>query len=406
MPGPQKGNSSLQELYVQLDIRERKEDGSFYEGSFNLHAWVKQKLALENQNKVILIQGGSGQGKTAFCKMFAIDVYENLYPVFIPVLIDLKKITSVKETLSETFRLCLQAHNYFTQNSSWLTDYDNKHLILLDGFDELALPSDNIREFIEQILEFQKCTENQFLITGRTLFSQVDDLFDGTDKTITAQIELMKFELQKRWIEKWSNTISDQTAGREFEYFLLGKLDDPEHLGCPEDIKTELAGEPLSLYLLATLFYEKKISQQDFLSSRGSEGRIKIYKKALESALNASIESKQYKHLAKSMDIFDDSLLEEILTEVVLCLISEKGRPVTISEIKQSFIGNPNLRDKLFSEAHREKINSQEFDKVLIILLTNFYIFTKKVKGDFLADFAHKSFGEFLFAKSIKDLFF
>jgi len=38
-------------------------------------------------------------------------------------------------------------------------------------------------------------------------------------------------------------------------------------------------------------------------------------------------------------------------------------------------------------------------------LLTNFYIFTKKVKGDFLADFAHKSFGEFLFAKSIKDLF-
>jgi uncharacterized protein YjbI with pentapeptide repeats len=405
IPGPKKDKLSLREVYVQLDIRERKEDGLFHEGSYNLHTWVKQKLASKNQNKIILIQGGSGQGKTAFCKMFAIDVYANLYPVFIPVLINLEKITSVERTLTETFRPCLQAHNYFTQNSSWLTDSDNRHFILLDGFDELALPSDSIREFIEQILDFQMCNENQFLITGRTLFSQIDDLFDGADKIIAAQIELMNFDLQKRWIEKWSNTISDTTAGREFEYFLLGKPDDPDQLGCPEDIKAELAGEPLSLHLLATLFYKKEISRQDFLGSRGSEGRIKIYNKALESALNTTIKSKQYKYLARSIDNFDDSLLEEILAELVICLLNSKGRSVTISEIKQSLFGNPNLKSQIFFEALKEKINFKEFDKSLIALLTNFYVLIKKTRDDFQVDFYHKSFSEFLLAKSVKRLF-
>ena len=288
---------SLRDLYVPLKIRE---DVSSYNAPINssihesigAHKWIKYILK-SDIDKIILVQGESGQGKSAFCEMFADELSREHDLEFIPVLIRLKDIVEIKEDLEETLQHRLRRiHRYFLNSQNWLIDTSLRFLILLDGFDEITIGLGEIRDFIGQILDLQENTNHQFLITGRYFSPKaIDDLFRGADNIILGRIQLMDLALQKKWIEKWSAAISSREIGEEYEAFLYGLKDDDDLVikpGCPKDIVDKLAGEPLSIYLLASLFQIGEINNSDFLIDDGFDGRVKIYQHVLEQTLQKS----------------------------------------------------------------------------------------------------------------------
>jgi uncharacterized protein YjbI with pentapeptide repeats len=364
---------------------------------------MRNLLDSENRDQVIFIQGGSGQGKTAFCKMLSSEIYKHKYLDFIPVFIQLQDLKTVKDTLAETFRPCLQAHSFFSKNLNWLADEKNKFLIVLDGFDELTISPEEIQYLVDQITKLQENLHHQFLITGRSLTSrETENFFGGYDNIIVGQLQLMSPRIQDQWIEKWSSVISNQDTGQKFRMFLHGDPDDLSQPGCPEDIKLELAGEPLSLYLLANLFKTGDISPNDFRGSDESQGRVKIYQKVLERALKRVEESRNYKHLSRKYEISESIDLEELLMNVALCTVHSNGESVRISEIKQRIRGGSSSSKTWIDEFLKDSRKKSDVDKLIQSLLLNFYIRLDKQNNEDSLKFIHRSFCEFLFAKKIK----
>lgn len=132
---------TLQDLYVQLEVQPLTPDGKFDENSKpkNIHDWVKTTLKPQQPKKVIFIQGEAGRGKSAFCKMFAYWVQEEIYPEFIPILVRLQKVQDLGGSFKQTLEIFLEGLDFVQSDSGWLTDKNTQFLFLLDGFDELLL---------------------------------------------------------------------------------------------------------------------------------------------------------------------------------------------------------------------------------------------------------------------------
>ena len=394
---------SLRHLYVPLEIQEINQEGILNDDSFDSHAWVKNLLLSDDREHIILIQGDSGQGKTALCRMLASEIFRESSLDFIPVFIQFQSLDKLNETLIETFRPCLQTHEFFVENGKWLTDSEQKFLIILDGFDEVALPLEEVQKLIEQIIEFQRDTQNQFLLTSRSLASQeTEKVFGGYGNILSGQIQRMKPSLQSQWIDNWSIAISDQNAGEEFRVFLEGDPGDLTRPGCPKDIRSELAGEPLSLYLLASLFHSGDIGHKDFIGADEAEGRVKIYQRALEKALQRVAKSKLYKQLSKKRKLSGSVDLEPLLMETALCIVHSNSESVSFSTIKRRFEDGLSPVKKWIDESLQDADPGSGVSKLVNSFLTSFYVCLGRQSNDTSLRFVHKSFGEFLFAKKLK----
>ncbi|MGP1387822.1 MAG: hypothetical protein ACTS2F_30070, partial [Thainema sp.] len=125
LPGFTKPEISLGQIYTQLEVEEIDSNGKISAGQrpISSHSWVNKILLAGELTKPILIQGDSGQGKSSFCSMYFREVYRELYPAYIPVLINLREIEDVKETLTKTFEGCLEFRfPSLLRNRQWLSD--------------------------------------------------------------------------------------------------------------------------------------------------------------------------------------------------------------------------------------------------------------------------------------------
>ena len=123
--------------------------------------------------------------------MFADWVRQALYPAYIPILIRLRQVKVLASTLTATLKNCLETHDFVVSDVGWLTDKNTRFLFLLDGFDELLLEgreSGGLKEFLQQIEQFQKGSHHRFLITGRPLSLQ------GIERIITQSENLERVE--------------------------------------------------------------------------------------------------------------------------------------------------------------------------------------------------------------------
>ncbi len=96
----------LQDIYVLLEIQPLETSGEENsESPRSIEEWAIEKL-LDPQSKAILfIQGEAGRGKSVFCRMFADLVRREL--AFTPILIRLREILTLGDTLTETLEDCL-----------------------------------------------------------------------------------------------------------------------------------------------------------------------------------------------------------------------------------------------------------------------------------------------------------
>ncbi len=324
---------------------------------------------------IILIEAGPGRGKTFFCKMFANRIANEIYPIFIPILIKLRNI-NLQQGFIETLK------KYFTEthneeiDTNFLNDF--KFIFILDGFDELQIQQDSevVKKLFDQLQYFQQNhPKHRVILTGRPFALPPEP--DLTQNLMRFELQPMDNELREQWLKKWEAIIYPGLA-EPFKEFLNK---------CPEQIN-DLAGEPLLLTLLAGMYRDGIIENSSFDNITNSkQAKIIIYEQFFYGVINS-----QRGDLQEGITGLKPEDLETIITEAALCVV-QGGTEYSTIEI-------------LNKRLPKDITSSQE--KKLTNALTAFY-FRKNSSGskDSSKDkgggfeFIHKSFCEFSFAKRI-----
>ena len=396
---------TFKDLYVPLSVQRLDAEGKQEIGwPLEINDWANGVLAsAEAKREVMFIQGEAGRGKSVFCRMFASWVRERFAKAWVPILIRLRDVQEIKDSLSETLKRELENADFVQSDAGWLTDPNVRFLLIFDGFDELLLEgreSGGLKDFLQQVAKFQEGCHHQCLITGRPLALQ------GIDKQLTrignlerVRLEPMTDEQRVQWLAKWGElfTAAEATAFCDF----LG--------ACPNEISDGLAREPLLLYLLGRLHREKKetFNAQMFAGAEGIGARIKVYDESIKWVLEKQrLEWKKSgqpgENLNERLAGLDSDDLREVLQEAALCVVQSGSETAELAMLRKRFEEMNNPVSQLFERAQNE--TKQDADKTLNNLLTTFYL--QPGKGDKgSVEFAHKSFGEFLFAERLKRAF-
>jgi hypothetical protein len=390
---------TFRDLYVPLKVKEldAKDDANV-----ELEAWVKAILNDRDtkHKQVLFIQGEAGRGKSVFCRMFADWVRRELHPTFTPILIRLRDLRVLKDNLTDTLENYLQLFDFVTSDSGWLTDKNTRFLFLLDGFDELLLEgraTGGLKEFLEQVEQFQKdpFCRHQFLITGRPLALQGIERFLSQTKSLKrVELQPMDDSLQQKWLEKWS--VAAQVNKSEFEEFLQA---------CPDEVKDNLAREPLLLYLLARMHRDNRLKVEMFAGADGIKGKIRIYDESVKWVLEKQRDSENQNDNSR-LTGFESEDLRQFLTEAALCVVQSGNESARVMMLESRLKNSNNPAAKLIQDARQENASEKnQQDKLLNNLLTAFYI--KPASGDRggSVEFVHKSFSEFLFAERLLESF-
>jgi hypothetical protein len=380
----------LRDIYVPLEIQLLEISGEETSASPEpIEAWAIEKLLDFESKAIIFIQGEAGRGKSVFCRMFADLVRREL--AFTPILIRLREILTLGDTLTETLQQHLENFD-FSKDKSWLTNKNQRFLFLLDGFDELILQgrsTGGLKEFIEQVEKFQNTSHHRILITGRPLAMQGIEKSAFRNKCLErVKLLPMSDEIQDNWLRKWDAKFGFLEL-KAFLKFLRA---------CPADIEDKLAREPLLLYMLARIHRDGEITTAELSGTSGMAAKVKVYNKTIEWVL-----AKQREDL--NQKIFDFELeideLRQLLTEVAVCVIQSGNEISKVNAIEYRLTKDPNNNLKeLFDKIRGTAIGEE---KALNNLLTTFYIQPAQGDRDGAVEFAHKSFGEFLFAERIKE---
>lgn len=389
---------TFNDLYVPLSVKPLSVSGEETdEAAIGIHDWAAQLLEQSNRRaqesrKVGFIEGEAGRGKSVFCRMFAAMVRVELYPAFIPILIRLRDIRTLENNLTQTLETHLQDLDFVMSDRGWLTDENTRFLLIFDGFDELLLQgreSGGLKELIQQLGDFQKGSHHQCLVTGRPLALQgVDRMLSQTKNLVRVRLEPMAGEHRKAWIENWAKLFGAEET-KAFCSFLMT---------CPKDIDEGLAREPLLLYLLGRLHREQHFRAEVFAAAEGVQAKIRVYDESVRWVLE-----RQRQELNKRISGLETEDLRQVLQEAALCVVQSGNETAKLTMLKGRFVDDANPVAELLKQAQAETERTE--DKALNNLLTAFYL--KPGEGDRTGsvEFAHKSFGEFLFAERLRVAF-
>jgi uncharacterized protein YjbI with pentapeptide repeats len=384
---------TFRDLYVPLEATLLDSNGNAIQRSkpVVLEEWIGTMLQdPEKQKQVLFIQGEAGRGKSVFCRMFAERVARELHPTFTPIVVRLRHLLKLENSLTQTLSNYLENWDFVISDQGWLTDKRTRFLFLLDGFDELLLEgraSGGLKEFLQQIEGFQRNSEHRFLVTGRPLALQgIERLVSQTDCLERVELQAMNNSIRQAWLDKWKVKVSEAET-TDFEQFLNA---------CPEDIQEKLAREPLLLYLLARMHREKRLNAQMFLETKGIQAKILIYDEAVKWVLE-----KQRQNQNLRLTGLETEDLRRCLTEAALCVVQSGNESAKVATLQARLKDSSNPVATLIQKAKQETDTTDE--RVLNNLLTAFYV--KPASGDRggSVEFAHKSFGEFLFAERLKE---
>jgi Pentapeptide repeats (8 copies)/NACHT domain len=208
-------NLQLREIYVPLEIQPLAPSGENTSALPQpIEAWAIDKL-LDSESKAILfIQGEAGRGKSVFCRMFADLVRQEL--AFTPILIRLREILTLGDTLTETLQQYLENFD-FSKGKSWLIDKNQRFLFLLDGFDELILQgrsTGGLKEFIDRTegnlpQKKMKILKEQLPDREKELGIRQVDIYTG----LNVLILLLELHRYAQIRDEWKDSIAFYPSG-------------------------------------------------------------------------------------------------------------------------------------------------------------------------------------------------
>ncbi len=386
-------NVTFGKLYVPLMVQPLDISGKkTYESPIDIHAWAEKLLEQSEPRKVGFIEGEAGRGKSVFCRMFAAMVRLELYPAFIPILIRLREVGCLESNLTQTLETHLQALDFVQSDSGWLTDKNTRFLLIFDGFDELLLQGregGGLKELVQQLGDFQKNSHHQCLVTGRPLALQgVDRMLSQTKNLVRVRLKPMANAQRDEWLGNWAKLFGEVEA-QDFKAFLTA---------CPKDISEQLAREPLLLYLLGRLHRERHLNADMFAGAEGMQAKVRVYDESVKWVLE-----RQRQEVSEQIPGLVAEDLRQVLQAAALCVVQSGNETAKLAMLKSRFTDGANPVAELLKQARAETEKTE--DKALNNLLTAFYL--KPGEGDRSGsvEFAHKSFGEFLFAERLKVAF-
>ncbi len=385
---------TFQDIYVPLQARRIANDGipDQQKAPQMLEQWVMDWLNDQSTlDRVLLIQGEPGRGKSVFCRMFADWVRQHEYPRWVPIMIRLRDVHTIEKDFEETLRKAVDRD--FTRNDpGWLTDRNLRFLFLLDGLDELLLQgrtSGGLEHFLRQVGRFQEsCQSNsekghRVLITGRSLcWHSIERLMPPNLERL--EIMALNDSLQDRWLGQWGQLIGANPND------LTRILRDQQ---LPESVR-ELAREPLLLYLLAAMHRDGELNLAMFAQAAGAKAKIIIYQKTL----NWVLTQQRPKQLNRELTELETAELRRILAEAGLCVVQSEGECALLSMITQRLQNDDKAQILLAQAAQRLQ------EHPLRNALVAFYL--QPGQGQTGAvEFTHKSFSEFLCAERLVESF-
>ncbi|MCC3470793.1 MAG: pentapeptide repeat-containing protein [Microcoleus sp. PH2017_15_JOR_U_A] len=383
---------TFKDIYVPLKAKpiDKNGDPIEYAEAFNLETWAKQLLEdKDKQNLVMFVEAGPGRGKSVFCRMFSDWVRQHLHPVWTPVLIRLRDIPTLQKSFRETLKDAVNAG--FASDDGWLMDRNTRYFFFLDGFDELLMEgrsSGGLEQFLKQVGQFQRDCEqssemgHRVLITGRTLALQGIER-QMPDNLERVQIQVMNDELQQQWLSKWEAQFGAENTSA-FQQFLQDEC-------CPEQVKSDLAREPLLLYLLAAMHRDGRLKVEDFKGTDSTQAKILIYNQAV----NWVLTEQRSKWLNRNLTELETEDLRRILTEAGLCVVQSGVESAHVAMIEERLKSDNSVKTLL------EEAQKQIGDNPLRNALAVFYL--QQGSKDGSVEFVHKSFGEFLCAERLKE---
>ncbi|WP_019500105.1 NACHT domain-containing protein [Pseudanabaena sp. PCC 6802] len=400
------GKFALQDIYVPMKALKVDKNGNLVrsvednsgneieQSPFDLANWAEELLLdVQRSDRVMFIQGGPGRGKSAFCKIFANWVRENLHPLWTPILIRLRDIPNLQQSFENTLREAVSA-DFAKNDDGWLTDRNTRFLFLLDGFDELLMEgrtSGGLEQFLKQAGAFQrecaqsKDMQHRFLVTGRQLaLHGIERLLPQNFERV--EIQPMDADLQHRWLGKWAVLEGERTASA-FQSFL-------ESDNCPERVK-ELAREPLLIYLLAGMHRDGEIATETFAGISAVNAKVLIYEKAIDWILTKQRCDPSGQDVNKEITDMETATLRRILMEAGLCVVQAGGESAPIATIAER-LKDTEAGTKL------EDARKKQGDDAIKNALATFYLQPASGKEGSV-EFVHKSFGEFLCAERLKE---
>ena len=224
------------------------------------------------------------------------------------------------------------------------------------------------------------------LITGRTLALQ------GIERQMPDNLERVKIQvmddgLQQQWLSKWQAQFGAETTSA-FQQFL-------QHERCPQQVKSDLAREPLLLYLLAAMHRDGELKVEDFQGTNSTQAKILIYNQAVNWLLTKQRADNFNKRLNQALTGLETEDLRRILTEAGLCVVQSGEECAPVAMIGER------LREDNSVKALLEEAQKQIGDNPLRNALAVFYLQQGSKEGS--VEFVHKSFGEFLCAERLKE---
>ncbi|MFN6461190.1 MAG: pentapeptide repeat-containing protein [Nostoc sp. DedVER02] len=210
----------------------------------DLKTWAQQQLA--DLETIAIIESEPSYGKTSFCQLWAAQIAQEVYPIWMPVIIRLRDITYGKtliETLNSAFPINL---------STWLEQENLPCLLLLDGLDELPSSAHGIRAkaiFIQQLLNFQSQHRHKIVLTSRS--TTLQEIAPEIPLPLR-RIIIQPFDVDelKQWFQHWAKVQSLAIAQNFFTFLKKSGLFASQSR-FPE--LSTLVRQPLMLHLLGIL---------------------------------------------------------------------------------------------------------------------------------------------------------
>ena len=175
---------------------------------------------------------------------------------------------------------------------------------------------------------------------------------------------------------------------------------------CPSDIVYDFAREPILLSLLADLCFDDRVSiKQGLVSQDSSQARAFIYQSLLDSSLSrldtTSIGIDIKKQLQAESEESQKRVLESVLEELALCIAQSNVETCSFWALKKQLDGDRFVERELINILQRDCHKESDFRKLVIGILQSYYVRSQTNNKHTTLEFAHKSFGEFLFARRI-----
>ena len=381
---------TYRDLYVPLKVQRLDADGKAMEAAaIDIHQWLSSKLAdRKSQRRVLFIQGDAGRGKSVFCRMFADRVRTQRYLGFVPLLIRLRDVQVLENNITQTLTTELENLHFVQSDDGWLADENTRFLLLLDGFDELLLEGrkEGLKEFLQQVADFQKDSHHQFVVTGRPLALQgIERLISQTGNLERVRLEPMEDGIRQQWLAKWA-TKAGEPETQAFTQFLQA---------CPDEINDNSAREPLLLYLLARLHREEQVNAAMLAGAEGIEARVKIYDASVNWVLEKQRQQENFRQTG-----LKTAELRRFAMEAALCVVQSGNETAKLTMLEKRCQRSDNPGAYLLKRTR--EATAQTESKALNNLLTTFYINPAAGDQGGGIEFAHESFGEFLFAERLK----